>query len=72
MGKFRRGVPPELERLVQQALAWDPARRPVAEDLAAALAALAPTLDDTAPHGAVAEPRDADGTSLLPAAKWPG
>ena len=71
MQKFRRDVPPELEQLIRQALAWDAAKRPVAEDLAAELSALAPTLDDT-PVRPLVEPPDPDATSLLPAAKWPG
>lgn len=72
MSRFRRGVPPELERLTISALAWDPAARPTAEELANALAALTPTLDDKAPYTPLAETLDSDGTSLLPAAKWPG
>jgi serine/threonine-protein kinase len=72
MSKFRRDVPPELERLVRQSLAWEPGQRPVAEDMAAALAALAPNLDNTPAQTTASEPRDADGTSLLPAARWPG
>ncbi|MBN9121699.1 MAG: protein kinase [Planctomycetes bacterium] len=72
MRQFRRNVPPELERLVQQALAWDATKRPVAEDLAAALKAQAPTLDDTPVRPPNSEPRDADSTSLLPAVRWPG
>lgn len=72
MSKFRRDVPPELERLVQRALSWDASERPMAEDLATALAELAPNLDNTPVRTTVSEPRDADGTSLLPAARWPG
>ena len=64
MQKFRRDVPPELERLIRRALAWDAAERPIAEDLAAELSALAPTLDNT-PLGRVTEPHDPDDTSLL-------
>src|SRR5262249_48606949 len=36
--KFRPDVPPELEALVNQALEWDPAQRPTAQQFAAALA----------------------------------
>ncbi len=72
MEVFRRGVPPELERLTRRALTWNPAHRPVAEELAAALTALAPSLDDTPPQALVAEPHDPDDTSLLPVARWPG
>jgi hypothetical protein len=68
---FRRDVPPELERLIRQTLVWKAADRPVAEDLAAALATLAPTLDDT-PVRVTRERPDPDDTSLLPASRWPG
>jgi hypothetical protein len=72
MGRFRRGVPPELEHLIERALAWDAAARPTAEELAAALTALAPTLDDTPPRPPSTPSREYDDTSLLPAVKWPG
>ena len=72
MRQFRRNAPPELEKHVQQALAWDAAQRPTAEDIAASLAALAPTLDNTPVYPGGARPLDADDTSVLPAAKWPG
>jgi hypothetical protein len=72
MHRFRRGVPPELERAVVRALSWDAAGRPTAEELADALAALVPALSDT-PVRAPRDPTlDADNTSLLPAVKWPG
>lgn len=73
MATFRRGVPAELEGAVQQMLAWDAQQRPAAEDVAATLTALAPRLDDGAPHVTTApESRDLDGTSVLPGARWPG
>ncbi len=71
MGRFRRRVPPALEVLVQRALALDPADRPTAADLAADLAALAPTLDDTPVRPLSAEFTDPDATAILPAVKWP-
>ncbi len=68
--QFRRDAPAELAALIEQALAWNPEARPTADELAVALAALAPTLDDTPPHRE--EPAyDADATDLLPAVKWP-
>lgn len=72
MNRFRRDAPAELVSLVERALAWDPARRPTAEELAGALAALAPALDDTHPRTGREEPQDVDATDLLPAVKWPG
>jgi hypothetical protein len=72
MHRFRRGVPPELERLTAQALAWNPEARPTAEELADALAALAPALNDTPVRAAHEQSLDNDDTSLMPAAKWPG
>jgi serine/threonine protein kinase len=72
MNRFRRGVPPELEALVQRALALDAAERPTAEELAAELVALAPTLDDTPARPGTEPPPDPEVTSVLPAAKWPG
>jgi serine/threonine protein kinase len=71
MARFRRGVPAELERLARTALACDPAARPTADQLAAALAALAPTLDDTPPR-LPAETYDPEETAPLPGQKWPG
>ena len=73
MAQFRRGVPDELERLIRRMLAWDAAQRPVAEDVASALGALAPRLPDAPGRAtATAESRDPDGTSVLPPARWPG
>jgi serine/threonine protein kinase len=69
MHRFRRGVPPELERLTRQALSWDAADRPAAWEFAEALAALAPTLDDTPVRGHRPEPRDLEDTALLPAGR---
>jgi serine/threonine protein kinase len=72
MSRFRRGVPPALESVIERALAWDASERPTAEELALELAALAPTLDDTPPRPGTTVPADPDATELLPAAKWPG
>jgi serine/threonine protein kinase len=72
ISRFRRDAPPELERLVASALAWDPTARPTAEELAVALAALAPTLDAAPPRSPAPVSHEFDDTSLLPAAKWPG
>jgi serine/threonine protein kinase len=46
MADQRRGVPPDLEALVCRTLAWEAAERPTAQELAAALDRLAPSLDD--------------------------
>jgi hypothetical protein len=67
--RFRRGVPPELERLTRQALSWSAADRPAAWELAAALQALVPSLDDSPVRGPRPEPRDLEDTALLPAAR---
>jgi serine/threonine protein kinase len=72
MGRFRRGVPADLERLVQRALALDPAARPTAQEVADALAARAPTLDDTHPRLPPTVQFDPDETAPLPGQKWPG
>ena len=72
MSRFRRDVPAALEALVRKALALDPTDRPTAEDMAAELAALAPTLDDTPARPGAVPALDDDATALLPAAKWPG
>jgi serine/threonine protein kinase len=69
MHRFRRGVPPELERLARQALSWDAADRPAAWELAAGLLALVPSLDDSPVAGARPEPRDLEDTALMPAAR---
>jgi Protein kinase domain/GAF domain len=71
MSTFRRDVPAELERLTGSALAWDAAARPTAEELACALVALAPELDD-APPCPPGRLQDDCSTSLLPPVKWPG
>ncbi len=71
MSRFRRAVPAELSALVERALAWNPIDRPTAEELANALAALAPTLDDTPPLPPPEPTRDPDATDLLPAKTWP-
>jgi serine/threonine protein kinase len=72
MREFRRGVPPELEKLVGQALSINPDDRPNAEEFADALFALVPTLNDTAPHRPGEQPTESEDTSLLPASRWPG
>lgn len=73
MTTFRRDVPPELEHQIQQMLVWEAAERPSAEDVASALGAMAPRLSDAPVRPtATTEPRDPDGTSVLPAARWPG
>jgi hypothetical protein len=46
LGSYRPGVPPKLEGLIRRALAWSPAERPTAEEMAAALAALAGDLGE--------------------------
>jgi serine/threonine protein kinase len=46
VGSYRPGVPPELEALIRRALAWSPADRPTAEEMAASLAALAGDLGE--------------------------
>ncbi len=69
--QFRPGAPVELATLLEQALAWDPDRRPTADDFAVALAALAPGLDDTHPGLGSQQPRDPNVTDFLPAVKWP-
>jgi hypothetical protein len=47
IGSHRPGVPPQLEQLVRRALAWSPADRPTAEEMAGALAALAEDLGES-------------------------
>ncbi len=63
--QFRPGVPPEFAVLIEQALVWDPAGRPTAYDLAVALAAMAPGLDDRHPGMGRAKLPDADVTAIL-------
>lgn len=64
MQQFRPGVPPEVEQLVLQMLAFEPTARPDAVELAATLLALAPTLDN-APVGRLCElPYGLEETSL--------
>jgi hypothetical protein len=70
MREFRR-VPDELEELVAQSLAFDPAVRPTAQEFADTLFGLVPTLDDTPPHRP-GSPADSESTSLMPAVQWPG
>ncbi len=55
MSDYRRGTPAELEMLVRRTMAWDPAERPTAQELATALDAFTPTLDD-GPADRVAPP----------------
>lgn len=71
MYRFRCNVAPEFESLIARTLAWNASNRPDAEELAAALSALAPELNDTA-EGTTRQSQDAEDTSLLPAVKWPG
>ena len=71
MQPYRRGVPAELEALVQRSLSANPSLRPTAPEFAAALAAMAETLDDTPPCTAT-QARDEETAPLLPAAAWPG
>ncbi|MBP3953694.1 protein kinase [Gemmata sp. G18] len=71
ISRFRKAVPVELSALIERALAWNPIDRPTAQELASALAALAPTLDDTPPRPEPAPPRDPDATDALPVVTWP-
>jgi hypothetical protein len=46
MHSLRRAIPPELEALVEQALAWDQDQRPTAREFAAVLTRLLDRLGD--------------------------
>jgi serine/threonine protein kinase len=74
MARFRRGVPEALESLVVRTLSPHHDRRPTARELADALAAMAPQLDDgPADTDARPDPQLAENaTSLAPNVKWPG
>ncbi len=56
MSTFRRGIPPELESLVQRTLAWKPNERPSAAALASELDCVAERLDDTRPEMTIEAP----------------
>ena len=70
MGRFRPGVPLELEVLVEQSLARDPASRPTASEFAAALDRLAGSIADVPPRRA-ATPQKELSTLDVTLAKWP-
>jgi hypothetical protein len=71
MARFRHGVPAELEALVRESLAWDPAGRPTARELALALDELADDLSNE-PAGRTARPAAMGVTMDLSVRQWPG
>lgn len=61
--EFRKGVPAILETLVLQAMAWDPAQRPTAQQLAGLLTSMSDALDDAVDERPA--PAQDDSSSIL-------
>jgi hypothetical protein len=71
MRQHRSDVPPELESLILRCLAWEPAKRPTAAELAAELTTMTEWLDDTPPTATPQTQREYGTILLAPADALP-